>query len=87
MQVVKRNRRLVVVDDEGVLVYCPPDWIRNRMAGRSDLQRLVNRVADGARLIDEIIALETARNPKVTERTIADIQRRFARTLAALGND
>jgi hypothetical protein len=39
-KVSKLNKRLVIIDDDEKLVYCPPDFMRNAITTRSTLQRL-----------------------------------------------
>lgn len=40
-EIVKRNKRLIIVDEEGWLVYCPPSFLRP-VNSRDDYQPLVD---------------------------------------------
>ena len=56
MRVVKRHKRLCIVDDQDQVVYTPPDFIR--LTSRAPLQRLAEAL-DARPYIDAVMEFET----------------------------
>lgn len=56
-RVEKRNKRLWIVNDHGV-VYSPPDFIRPHMKDRKALQRVADELNDGMSYIGAIMRFE-----------------------------
>lgn len=64
LKVVKRQKRLFIEDEAGVVAYSPPDFILP-LASRADLEDLARRLSVAERPIDEIVAFESRHNRKV----------------------
>jgi hypothetical protein len=60
--VKKLNKRLVIVDGDAIF-YCPPDFLRNKIKSRADLERLVEEIGVADQPIDAIMAFETRMRP------------------------
>jgi len=59
-KMVKRNKRLIIVDSNDKLVYGMPDFLRNHLRDRKELQKLVDKFnIVGYRNIQDIVEFET----------------------------
>ena len=57
MKAVKKNRRLVIVNDQEEVVYCPPDFVRPYIRDRVILQELADRLKNDKGDIQHIMVL------------------------------
>lgn len=44
LSVVKRNQRLMVVDEAGRIIYSPPDFLRNFVRDRREYQAIIDDI-------------------------------------------
>lgn len=58
LRVVKKNKRLSIVDPDGNTVYTPPDFLRSRVN-----RELLGRLAQTEMKIADIIVFETRVRP------------------------
>lgn len=61
---VKKHKRLMIVDNDGNIVYCPPDFLRP-VVSRKDYDELLNDANQTGRLSGELLTeFETKFNPR-----------------------
>ena len=52
--VVKKNKRLQVIDKDGNVVYCPPDILR-RIYTRDDFEKMIDDANQNGKLSGELL--------------------------------
>jgi hypothetical protein len=65
-RVVKRNKKLMIIDNNDKMIYTPPSFLKDKIASREQVQELCdefNRLT--SRDIDAIIRFESQLNNKV----------------------
>jgi hypothetical protein len=56
---VKKNKRLYIVSEGGVNIYTPPDFLRDKIISRQQLQEVVGRLNAGQNYADVIMEFES----------------------------
>lgn len=58
-QVVKRNTRLLIIDSNNHVIYCPPDFVRPYIINRDQMNNLCQKFNEKGKLdIDSIMEFE-----------------------------
>jgi len=58
MKVVKKNKRLSIVDEDDVVVYTLPDFLRKKIHSKTDLDVIIEKLREGIPEIDVIWCFE-----------------------------
>lgn len=67
---VKRNKRLMIVNGEDQVIYSPPDFLRNFIRDRSEMQRLIDDAQRGRAMIDCVMSFERILSRRMMNRLV-----------------